>query len=170
MENLFIKKTPLQDLLSILNSLISTNERNGILTDHVIFKLCYNEIYQMKTTYIYVCLFKNIFSIPKFLISLIFLLVVNLEYCPNKIFWAIHKRFLASVASHRWVTRFIFLTFVGSLVISVSRPLGKWDQPGPVYLILYKGNWKVCFLLHQTLDSTSTCYWGTNNQERKSYR
>ena len=54
MENLFIKKTPLQDLLSILNSLISTNERNGVLTDHVIVKLCYNEIYQMKTTYMFI--------------------------------------------------------------------------------------------------------------------
>ena len=29
---------------------ISTNERNWILTDHVIFKLRYNEIYQMKNT------------------------------------------------------------------------------------------------------------------------
>ena len=49
-ENLFLTKNPLQDLLSCLNSVISTNERNGILTDHVIFKLRYNEIYQMKTT------------------------------------------------------------------------------------------------------------------------
>ena len=49
-ENLFVTKNPLQDLLSCLNSVISTNERNGILTDHVIFKLRYNEIYQMKTT------------------------------------------------------------------------------------------------------------------------
>ena len=46
MENLFVKKYPLQDLLSSLNSVISTNESNGILTDQVIF----NEIYQMKTT------------------------------------------------------------------------------------------------------------------------
>ena len=52
MEILFVKKNPLQDLLSSLNSVISTNERNGILTDHVIFKLLYNEIYQMKTTHI----------------------------------------------------------------------------------------------------------------------
>ena len=49
-ENLFVKKNHLQDLLSHLNSVISTNERNGILTDHVIFKLRYSEIYQMKTT------------------------------------------------------------------------------------------------------------------------
>ena len=46
-EKMFVKN-PLQDLLSGLNSVI--NERNGILTDHVIFKLRYNEIYQMKTT------------------------------------------------------------------------------------------------------------------------
>ena len=49
-ENLFVKKNPLQDLLSSLNSVISTNERNEIFTDDVIFKLRYNEIYQMKTT------------------------------------------------------------------------------------------------------------------------
>ena len=45
------KKNPWQDLLSGLKSVISTNERNGILTDHMIFKLRFNEIYQMKTTY-----------------------------------------------------------------------------------------------------------------------
>ena len=44
------EKNPLQDLLSSLKSVISTNGRNRILTDHVIFKLRYNEIYQMKTT------------------------------------------------------------------------------------------------------------------------
>ena len=56
MENLFVKKDPLQDLLSSLNSVVSTNERNVILTDHefltghVIFKLRHDQIYQMKTT------------------------------------------------------------------------------------------------------------------------
>ena len=49
-ENLFVKKNPLQDLLSSLNAVISTNERNWILTGHVIFKLRYNQIYQLKTT------------------------------------------------------------------------------------------------------------------------
>ena len=48
-ENLF-KKNPLQDLLSSLNAVISTNETNWILTDHVIFKFRYNQIYQLKTT------------------------------------------------------------------------------------------------------------------------
>ena len=49
-ENLFVKKNPLQDLLSSLNAVISTNERNWILTGHVIFKLRYNQIYLLKTT------------------------------------------------------------------------------------------------------------------------
>ena len=45
------KKYPLQDLLSSLNAvIISTNERNWILAGHVIFKLRYNQIYQLKTT------------------------------------------------------------------------------------------------------------------------
>ena len=49
-ENLFVKKNPLQYLLSSLNAVISTNERIWILTGHVISKLCYNQIYQLKTT------------------------------------------------------------------------------------------------------------------------
>ena len=47
-ENLFVKKNPLQDLISSLNAVISTNVRN--LTGHVIFKLHYNQVYQLKTT------------------------------------------------------------------------------------------------------------------------
>ena len=37
-------------MLSCLNAVISTNERNWILTGHVTFKLRYNQIYQLKTT------------------------------------------------------------------------------------------------------------------------
>mgnify|MGYP006888702939 FL=1 len=50
MENLFVKTNPLQDLVSIMNAVISTNERAWSLTGHVTFKLPYNQIYQMKTT------------------------------------------------------------------------------------------------------------------------
>ena len=39
-------------MLSSLNAVISTNERALTLTGHVIFKLRYNQIYQMKTTII----------------------------------------------------------------------------------------------------------------------
>jgi hypothetical protein len=52
-ENLFVKENPLQGLLSSLNFIISTNERNLILTGHVIFKLRYDEIYQLKTTMVW---------------------------------------------------------------------------------------------------------------------
>ena len=38
-EILFAKKNTLQDLLSSLNAVISTNERTWILTDYVTFKL-----------------------------------------------------------------------------------------------------------------------------------
>ena len=49
---LFVKKkNPLQDLLSSMNAAISTNEKVWILTSHVIFKLRYNQIYQLKTTH-----------------------------------------------------------------------------------------------------------------------
>ena len=50
MEILFVKKKPLQDLLSSLIAVILTNERNWIYAGHVIFKLRYNQIYQLKTT------------------------------------------------------------------------------------------------------------------------
>ena len=43
-EILFVKKNPLQDLLSSLDAVISTNERHWIITGHVTFKLCYNQI------------------------------------------------------------------------------------------------------------------------------
>jgi hypothetical protein len=52
-ENLFVKENPLQGLLSSLNFIISTNERNLILTGHVIFKLRYDKIYQLKTTMVW---------------------------------------------------------------------------------------------------------------------
>ena len=47
-ENLFVKENPIQDLLSSMNAAISTNERAW---GHVTFKLHYNQIYQMKTTF-----------------------------------------------------------------------------------------------------------------------
>ena len=49
-ENLFLEKNPLQDLLSSLNAVISTNERIELIPGHVIFDGAYNEIFQLKTT------------------------------------------------------------------------------------------------------------------------
>ena len=51
MENLIVKKNPLQDVLSRLIAVILTNERNQILIGHVTFKLTYNQVYQMKTSH-----------------------------------------------------------------------------------------------------------------------
>ena len=48
-ENLF-KKNPLQDLLSSLNAVISTNESTEFITDHVIHNPAYTYIFQVKTT------------------------------------------------------------------------------------------------------------------------
>ena len=50
-ENLF-KKNPLQDLLSSLNAVISTNESTQIITGHVIYNPAYTYKFQLKTTYI----------------------------------------------------------------------------------------------------------------------
>ena len=49
MENLF-KKNPLQDLLSSLNAVISTNEYTQIITGHVIYNPAYTYKFQLKTT------------------------------------------------------------------------------------------------------------------------
>ena len=51
-ENLF-KKNPLQDLLSSLNAVISTNESTKFITGHVIYNPAYTYKFQMKTTYIW---------------------------------------------------------------------------------------------------------------------
>ena len=49
MENLF-KKNPLQDLLSSLNAVISTNESTQIITGHVVYGPAYTYKFQLKTT------------------------------------------------------------------------------------------------------------------------
>ena len=41
LENSFVKKNPLQDLLSSLNAVISTNESIGFLTGHMVYNLAY---------------------------------------------------------------------------------------------------------------------------------
>ena len=50
MENLFIKKNPLQDLLSSVNAAISTNERIEFITGHMTYNLAYTLILQTTTT------------------------------------------------------------------------------------------------------------------------
>ena len=52
MENLFFQKDPLQDLLSSLNALMSTNESNQFITGHMVYNLVYTEILQTTTTLI----------------------------------------------------------------------------------------------------------------------
>ena len=47
-ENLFLQKHPLQDLLSSLNAVISTNESTRFISDHVIYNLAYT-FYEMST-------------------------------------------------------------------------------------------------------------------------
>ena len=50
MENLFLEKNPLQDLLSSLNAVISTDESTQIITGHVIYNPAYTYKFQLKTT------------------------------------------------------------------------------------------------------------------------
>jgi hypothetical protein len=47
---IYLTKNPLQDLLSSLNAVISTNESIEFITGLVIFNRAYNEIFQLKTT------------------------------------------------------------------------------------------------------------------------
>ena len=46
----FFFKSPLQDLLSSLNAVISTNESTRIITGHVIYDPTYTYKFQLKTT------------------------------------------------------------------------------------------------------------------------
>ena len=46
----YFKKNPLQDLLSSLNAVISTDESTQIITGHVIYNLAYTYKFQLKTT------------------------------------------------------------------------------------------------------------------------
>ena len=50
MEILFVKKNPLQNLLSNLNAVISTNENTEFITGHVIYNPAYTYKFQLKTT------------------------------------------------------------------------------------------------------------------------
>ena len=61
-ENLFLQKNPLQNWLSSLNAVISTNESTEFITGHVIYNLAYTYKFQVKTTMIY---FSAVFSIWK---------------------------------------------------------------------------------------------------------
>ena len=54
LEKLFLEKNPLQDLLSSLNAVISTNESARIITGHVIYNLAYTYKFQLKTTLTYI--------------------------------------------------------------------------------------------------------------------
>ena len=45
-----IQKNPLQDSLSSVNDVISTNERIEFITGHMTYNLAYTEILQMITT------------------------------------------------------------------------------------------------------------------------
>ena len=50
MEILFVKKIPLQDLLSSLNAVISTNDSTEFMTGHANYNLGYIYKFQLKTT------------------------------------------------------------------------------------------------------------------------
>ena len=50
MENLFFQKNPLENLLSSLNAVISTNESTGFITGHVIYNPAYSYKFQLKIT------------------------------------------------------------------------------------------------------------------------
>ena len=60
-ENLYLKRNPLQDLLSSLNAVISTNESTRIVTGYVIYDLAYTYKFQLKTTIAFHSVFFSLF-------------------------------------------------------------------------------------------------------------
>jgi len=51
-ENSFLQNNPLQDLLSSVNAVISTNERLEFITDHMTYNPAHTQILQMITAII----------------------------------------------------------------------------------------------------------------------
>ena len=49
-ENLFLQKNPLQEWLSSLNAVISTNDSTQFITGHVIYNPAYTYKFQLKNT------------------------------------------------------------------------------------------------------------------------
>ena len=62
-ENLFLKKNPLQDFLSSLNAVNSTNKSPEFITGHVIYNLAYTYKLQLKTTIMVLKSLQNILQI-----------------------------------------------------------------------------------------------------------
>ena len=50
-ENLFFQKNPVQDFLSSLDAVNSTNESTWFITGHMVYNLAYIEILQTTTTH-----------------------------------------------------------------------------------------------------------------------
>ena len=55
-EILLFKKNSLQDFLSSLNAVISTNERTEFIKGHVIYNPAYTYKFQLKTTLVEPCM------------------------------------------------------------------------------------------------------------------
>ena len=59
-ENLSLKENPLQDFLSSLNAIISTNESTESITGHVTYNPAYTYKIQLKTTIVILILNSNL--------------------------------------------------------------------------------------------------------------
>ena len=89
-------------MLSSLNAVISTNEKNWILSDRVIFKLRYNQINQLKTNYIFMLSIKNwsFANMLNFLCVSVSLVRRNLRWLDRNLK---HKNW----AFQFWITQYI---------------------------------------------------------------
>ena len=84
--NIYLKKNPLQDLLSSLNLVISTNESTQFITGHVIYNLAYTYKFQLKTTK--ALLYFVLASISCFLIALTCFCG---QWVATKLLWPIER-------------------------------------------------------------------------------
>ena len=75
-------KNPLQDMLSSLNAVISTNESTQVITGHVIYNPAYTYKFQLKTTHdlqiLQVSYFQNSYLVISFVYASRDLLVSTL--------------------------------------------------------------------------------------------
>ena len=106
-ENLF-KKNPLQDFLSSLNAVISTNESTRIITGHVIYNPAYTYKFQLKTTNI------NVSSISHENTAALLICLLKKDFNPLRPPWSLW--FKSQFCQLVWI---VAINFMAELIISL---------------------------------------------------
>ena len=99
---------PLQDLLSSLNAVISTNERTRIITGHVIYNPAYTYKFQLKSTNI------NVSSISHENTAALLICLLKKDFNPLRPPWSLW--FKSQFCQLVWI---VAINFMAELIISL---------------------------------------------------